>query len=92
MDVLLAALVRTVNVPPFGMASTALKIRFMSASRISLSMPAIAGRSSTLHALLDYDAALLRHIAPTGASEIHDLLDQAAQMHGRQGQLRLGWR
>ena len=37
-------LVRMVSVPPSGMASTALKTRLISASRISLSIPATAGR------------------------------------------------
>ena len=37
------ALARRVSVPPSGMASTALKIRLVSASRISLSIPAITG-------------------------------------------------
>ena len=36
--------VRSVSVPPSGMASTALKIRLMSASRISLSTPMIVGQ------------------------------------------------
>ena len=36
--------VRNVNVPPFGIASTALKIKLVNASRISCSAPMMSGR------------------------------------------------
>ena len=38
--------VRSVSVPPCGIASTAFRMRFVRASRISLSTPAIAGKSA----------------------------------------------
>ena len=37
---------RTVTVPPSGMASTALRIRLVTASRISLSTPMISGATA----------------------------------------------
>lgn len=37
---------------------------------------------------LDDDTSLLRHVAPTGARQIHDLLHQSVHAHGKRGQLR----
>ena len=74
--------VRTVRVPPSGMASTALKMRLVSASRISTSEPMMSGRFSASSVLqLDDDAALLRLIAPARAREVDDLLDEAIAGH-----------
>ena len=81
---------RSVSVPPSGIASTALKIRLVSASRISLSTAMIGGQvRRQLGPQLDHDAALLRHVAPAGARQVDHLLHQRVQVHRRERQLRL---
>ena len=45
--------------------------------------------SSEVGAHLDRDAALLRHIAPACAGEIHRLLRQGAQVHRLEHRLRV---
>ena len=84
-----SARVRSVNVPPSGMASTALNTRLVSASRISLSAPMTAGSGRASSSLqLDRDAALLRHVVPAHAREIHDLLHELVELHALEHHLR----
>ena len=64
-------------IPPSGIASIALNIKLVSASRTSLSTPMKSRQFRRQFALhLDDDAALLRHVAPARTRQIDHLLHQ----------------
>ena len=74
--------VRSVSVPPPGMASAALNTRFVRASRISLSIPAIIpGLANSCNRTLNHGAGLLRHIAPARTGQIDHLFRNLIQIH-----------
>ncbi len=82
--------VRTDSVPPVGIASTALKIRFVKRiADLVLRSHDIRHGFRQLHAQIDHYPALLRQIAPARPRQLDDLPDGAIEVYPLQGELRL---